>query len=87
MRRDFISNISHELRNPLAALKALVETLRDGALDDRPMAERFLVQMDAEVDVMTQMVRELLELSRIESGKVPLQLAPTALSSVVTPVR
>ena len=85
IRRDFISNISHELRNPLAALKALVETLRDGALDDRPMAERFLTQMDAEVDAMTQMVRELLELSRIESGKVPLQLAPTSLADVVHP--
>jgi two-component system, OmpR family, phosphate regulon sensor histidine kinase PhoR len=85
IRRDFISNISHELRNPLAALKALVETLRDGALDDRPMAERFLTQMDAEVDVMTQTVRELLELSRIESGRVPLQLAPTALADIVVP--
>ena len=42
VRRDFISNISHELRTPLASLKALVETLRDGALDDPPAAERFL---------------------------------------------
>jgi two-component system phosphate regulon sensor histidine kinase PhoR len=85
IRRDFISNISHELRNPLAALKALVDTLRDGALDDRPMAERFLTQMDGEVDAMTNMVRELLELSRIESGKVPLRLSPTAVADLVTP--
>ncbi len=85
VRRDFISNISHELRNPLAALKALVETLRDGALYDGPMAERFLTQMDAEVDSMTQMVRELLELSRIESGKVPLHLAPTTVADLVNP--
>jgi two-component system phosphate regulon sensor histidine kinase PhoR len=85
VRRDFISNISHELRNPLAALKALVDTLRDGALDDRPMAERFLVQMDAEVDAMTQMVRELLELSRIESGRVPLRLEAVAVADLVAP--
>jgi two-component system, OmpR family, phosphate regulon sensor histidine kinase PhoR len=85
VRRDFISNISHELRNPLAALKALVETLRDGALYDGPMAERFLTQMDAEVDSMTQMVRELLELSRIESGKVPLHLAPMAVADLLNP--
>lgn len=85
IRRDFISNISHELRNPLAALKALVDTLRDGAIDDRPMAERFLVQMDAEVDAMTQMVRELLELSRIESGKVPLKLVPTGVADLINP--
>ena len=83
VRRDFISNISHELRNPLAALKALVDTLRDGALDDRPMAERFLVQMDAEVDAMTQMVRELLELSRIESGRVPLRLQAVAVADLI----
>jgi two-component system, OmpR family, phosphate regulon sensor histidine kinase PhoR len=85
IRRDFISNISHELRNPLAALKALVDTLRDVALDDRPMAERFLSQMDGEVDAMTQMVRELLELSRIESGKVPLRLALLAVAALVNP--
>jgi two-component system phosphate regulon sensor histidine kinase PhoR len=85
IRRDFISNISHELRNPLAALKALVETLRDGAMYDGPMAERFLTQMDAEVDSMTQMVRELLELSRIESGKVPLHLVPTSVGDLIKP--
>jgi two-component system phosphate regulon sensor histidine kinase PhoR len=85
IRRDFISNISHELRNPLAALKALVDTLRDGALDDRPMAEKFLSQMDTEVDAMTQMVRELLELSRIESGKAPLRLEPIAIADFIAP--
>jgi len=41
MRRDFISNLSHELRSPLASLRAVVETLQDGALDDPPAAERF----------------------------------------------
>lgn len=85
IRRDFISNISHELRNPLAALKALVETLRGGAVDDRPAADRFLLQMDAEVDAMTQMVRELLELSRIESGRVPFSLGPTSVASALLP--
>ncbi|MDR3572901.1 MAG: ATP-binding protein [Anaerolineaceae bacterium] len=72
VRRDFISNVSHELRTPLASLKALTETLMEGALEDPPAARRFLVQMDTEVDNLTQMVQELLELTRIESGKVPL---------------
>lgn len=85
VRRDFISNISHELRTPLASLKALVETLRDTALDDPPAARRFLDRADHEVDALTQMVHELLELSRIESGKVPLRLAPTAIADVVLP--
>jgi two-component system phosphate regulon sensor histidine kinase PhoR len=85
VRRDFVSNISHELRTPLASLKALVDTLRDGALDDPPAAQRFLDRIETEVDTMTQMVQELLELSRIESGQVPLRLAPTLVSQVVTP--
>ncbi|MBU0492222.1 MAG: cell wall metabolism sensor histidine kinase WalK [Chloroflexi bacterium] len=85
VRRDFISNISHELRTPLASLKALVDTLRDGALADPPAAQRFLNHMDRELDALTQMVRELLELARIESGQVPFRLAPTPVADVVLP--
>lgn len=80
VRQDFISNISHELRTPLASLKALTETLMDGALEDPPAARTFLARMDTEVDALTQMVEELLELTRIESGRVPLKLAPTSPS-------
>ena len=72
IRRDFVSNVSHELRTPLASLKIIAETLESGALNDPPAAKRFLKQMDGEVDNLTQMVEELLELSRIESGQVPL---------------
>lgn len=85
VRRDFISNLSHELRTPLASLKALVETLRDSALEDPPAAQRFLDRADFEVDALSQMVQELLELSRIESGKVPLRIAATPLAAVVQP--
>jgi two-component system phosphate regulon sensor histidine kinase PhoR len=85
MRRDFISNVSHELRTPLAALKALAETLQGGALEDPPAAHRFLEQMETEVDSLSLMVNELLELSRIESGRVPLNLAPTRPIDIVNP--
>jgi two-component system phosphate regulon sensor histidine kinase PhoR len=85
VRRDFISNISHELRTPLASLKALVDTLRDGALEDPPAARRFLDRVETEVDALTQMVQELLELSRIESGQVPLRLESVAIADVVSP--
>jgi two-component system phosphate regulon sensor histidine kinase PhoR len=85
VRRDFISNISHELRTPLAGLKALVDTLRDGALEDPPAARRFLDRMETEADALTQMVKELLELSRIESGRVPLRLRPTPVANVILP--
>jgi two-component system, OmpR family, phosphate regulon sensor histidine kinase PhoR len=77
VRRDFISNISHELRTPLASIKALTETLKEGALEDPPVAGRFLNLMESEVDTLTQIVSELLELSRIESGRVLLHFKST----------
>jgi two-component system phosphate regulon sensor histidine kinase PhoR len=76
VRQDFISNVSHELRTPLASLKALTETLLDGALDDPPAARRFLTLIETEVDSLSLMVQEILELSRIESGRVPLKIKP-----------
>lgn len=76
VRRDFISNVSHELRTPLASLKALTETLQEGALEDPPAAQRFLGRIQTEVDALTQMTTELLDLSRMESGQVLLELKP-----------
>jgi len=78
IRRDFISNISHELRTPLASLKALTETLQDGALADPEAAPRFIGRIATEVDALTQMAQELLDLSRIESGQVELERKPVA---------
>jgi len=74
VRRDFLSNISHELRTPLASLQALSDTLQMGALDEPEDAQRFLSLMDKEVQSLTHLVSELLELSKIESGRVPLKL-------------
>jgi two-component system, OmpR family, phosphate regulon sensor histidine kinase PhoR len=83
VRRDFVSNISHELRTPLASLKALTETLRDGALEDPKAASRFLGRIETEVDALTQMATELLELSRIESGQVPLELKSVSATALL----
>ncbi len=83
MRRDFISNLSRELRAPLASLKALTETLHDGALDDPSATRRFIDQIQVEVDALSQMVTELLELSRIESGRLVLDLQPVSPSDLL----
>lgn len=82
VRRDFISNISHELRTPLASLKVLVETLQGGAIEDRAVAHDFLRKIDMEVDRLAQMVDELGELSRIESGQVSLNIEPVDVGGV-----
>jgi two-component system phosphate regulon sensor histidine kinase PhoR len=80
MRREFVGNISHELRTPLAAIKAMVDTLLDGAINDQEVAVDFLNRLDVEVDGMTQMVTELIELSRIETGKIKLKLESVNLN-------
>lgn len=82
-RTEFVSNVSHELRTPLASMKALVETLQDGALDDPDAASDFLRRIHGDVDRMTAMVSELLELSLLESGHAPIHLAPVDIRSVV----
>ena len=74
LRRDFVANVSHELRTPIASLKALVETLEEGALEDPPAARDFLRRIHVEVDGLAQLVAELLELSRVESGRAQLKL-------------
>jgi two-component system phosphate regulon sensor histidine kinase PhoR len=84
VRKDFISNISHELRTPLASLKALTETLQNGAINDPKVSNHFLSQMDEEIDNLTQIVTEILELSKIESGKVPLSKKLCTVNDLVT---
>ncbi|MBF6614010.1 MAG: HAMP domain-containing protein [Chloroflexi bacterium] len=82
-RRDFVANIGHELRTPLASIKLLVETLNIAVKDDPEAAQGFLHRIDVEVDGLTQLVRELLELSRIESGQVQLNLQPVEVSGLL----
>ena len=75
VRRDFVANVSHELRTPLTALRALVETLQDGAADDPESRSEFLHGIGVEVERMSQIIAELLDLARIESGMADLDLA------------
>ena len=82
VRRDFIANLSHELRTPIASLKALGETLHEGAIDQPSVARDFVGKMNVEVDRLAQMVQEMGELSRIESGEAPLQKAPVNVADV-----
>jgi len=82
-RRDFIANVSHELRTPLASIKSVVETLQSGAFEDKDIAQDFLARADTEVDRLVQMVTELLELSRLESGQAPLARKPVEVGPML----
>jgi two-component system phosphate regulon sensor histidine kinase PhoR len=83
VRREFVANVSHELRTPVASLKALAETLAGGAVDDGRVAKDFLARMEIEIDGLAQLVEELLELTRIESGQVALRLESADLARVI----
>jgi two-component system phosphate regulon sensor histidine kinase PhoR len=83
MRRELVGNISHELRTPLAGIKAIIETLQNGAISDRKAAKDFLTRVDSEIDRMMQMVMELTELSRIESGRGDLKRDTVNLNSLI----
>ncbi len=86
MRRELVGNISHELRTPIAGIKAMVETLKDGAIKDEQVAVDFLSRIDREVDHLTQMIAELTELSRIEAGKEKLRMEPVRLDYLIDEV-
>lgn len=83
VRRDFIANVSHELRTPLASIKLLVETLQEHALEDPDAARHFLDRIATEVDHMSQIVAELLDLSRIEGGRLTMQRQPMPVSELL----
>jgi signal transduction histidine kinase len=73
MQVDFVANVSHELRTPLTAVKGLVETLRDGAVDDPEVRDRFLETVESETDRLIRLVNDLLILSRADSEALNLQ--------------
>ena len=80
-RRELVSWVSHDLRTPLAGLRAMTEALEDGLAED---PARYHAQMRAEVERMVRMVDDLFELSRIHAGVMRLSPQPVALGDVVS---
>ena len=83
-RREFVSNVSHELRSPIASVKALVESLEDGAIEERETARDFLQRIHREVDRMSNLVAELLHLARLETGQESLDLRTVDLKPMIS---
>jgi len=73
LRRDFVANVSHELKTPLTSIKGFIETLSAGAIDDKVRAKSFLKMMEEDSDRLTRLIGDLLELSKIESKEILLK--------------
>ncbi len=83
VRRDFVANVSHELRTPLASIRVLIETRLAGAKDEPEVANRMLNQVIGEVEALTQLAQELLDLSTIEAGQMPMQVRVADVRDVI----
>ena len=68
MRRDFVANVSHEIKTPVTSIKGFAETLLDGAIDERADAERFLRIIVGQSDSLNSIIEDLLSLSSVEQA-------------------
>jgi two-component system sensor histidine kinase VicK len=83
MRKEFVANVSHELRTPLTSIKSYSETLLDGALEERDTAEHFLNVINSEADRMTRLVKDLLQLSRLDNKQMKWDLKQMSLVNLI----
>lgn len=82
-RREFVANVSHELRTPLSLIKGYVETLLDGAKEDAELTVKFLRTIERHSNRLSNLIEDLLTISRLESGQVTLRLQELRLRSVI----
>ncbi len=85
IRRDFVANVSHEFKTPLTAIQGFAETLLAGALDDRENNRRFLAIIRDHANRLARLTDDLLTLSRMEAGKLELELRPTSPAEIIEP--
>lgn len=83
-RRELVSAISHDLRTPLASLRAMTEALADGVVSDPAVTRRYLATMRSQIDHLSSLIDDLFELTRLESGMVRLDREPTSLQDLVS---
>lgn len=86
MRKDFVANVSHELKTPITSIKGFTETLLDGALEDRQTLEYFLSIILKESDRLQTLIQDLLDLSKIEQQGFKLNLQNCNLKEILEEV-
>lgn len=84
LRKDFISNASHELRTPVTSIKVLLESLISGAKEDPDLLDEFLKDLSTEVDRLHQLVNDLLDIAKLEADKNSIQVSEFELNSLIS---
>jgi len=87
MKTDFVANASHELRTPMAAIKAAFETLREVYRDDPAQTERCMSVIDSQIRRLEEMLRDLMDLSRVESPELKPRVAAIKTSDLLSPLK
>lgn len=83
VRRDFVSNVSHELKTPLTIIQTSTETLLDGALEEEELARRFLSRIDEQGQRLHELIVDLLQLAQIESGRQAFEITSVPVRATV----
>lgn len=78
-RREFLADVSHELKTPIFAAQGFIHTLIDGAIDDPNVRDKFLQKAAKSLDGLDALVKDLMALSQLETGEIKMQLQPTDL--------
>ncbi len=83
VRREFVANVSHELKTPLSSIKAYAETLRLGAIHDADHNEQFVARIEEQADRLHQLIQDLLHLARVESGREAFDIRDVSLGEAI----
>lgn len=83
MRKDFVANVSHELKTPITSIQGFVETLIDGAIDDPEQARRFLTIISTHTNRLNLIIEDLLSLSRLEQNRTRLTVEESDLEAIM----
>lgn len=85
-RREFLTNISHELKTPLFAIQGYIEALQDGDIEDKEITQKFLEKAAKNVDRLAYFIKDLDEISKLESGEIPINYEKFDLSTLISEV-
>jgi signal transduction histidine kinase len=84
LRRDLIAWVGHDLQTPLASMRAILEALSDGVVDEPEMVKRYLLTAQRDVMSLSALIDDLFQMSQLDAGGFPLQSAPSSLSDLIS---